>query len=224
MGNGKFIVFEGCDGCGKSTLLENFKEYLEKQGYDVISTREPGGTDVGEEIRDIIMKHDNLSSTTECMLFGAARQELINQVILPALLENKIVLCDRYYYSNIVYQSMKAMNMYNIKSLNEQYLNLIYPNYVFYLDIDPDVAKYRMKNRVDNTRFDNYDLDYHRRCRIKYNGIMDEIERDSKITKVCRIDSTTNNEIEVLSKAISFFKLNEDTHGGNYEQPTTDNC
>jgi len=105
---GLFITFEGPDGSGKTTQIKLAAHYLQKKGYDVLATVEPGGTPIGEKIRDILLDKKNLDMTakTETLLFLASRAQLVSRVIKPALEENKIVICDRFFDSTIVYQGI----------------------------------------------------------------------------------------------------------------------
>ena len=98
-----FITLEGMDGCGKSTITEEVVKHLKNKGYEVLLTREPGGTELGEKIREII-KHDDMSLSTEILLLNAIRMEHLHKVIIPALNKGKIVVCDRYIDSTMVYQ------------------------------------------------------------------------------------------------------------------------
>jgi dTMP kinase len=108
MAKGLFITFEGTDGSGKTTQIELLTKYLKEKGYNVINTIEPGGTAIGDKIRDILLdrKNKGMSPRTETLLFQASRAELVLKVILPALDSGKIVICDRFYDSTIVYQGM----------------------------------------------------------------------------------------------------------------------
>lgn len=105
---GIFITMEGPDGSGKSTQIELLKQYLEHKGYDIVIAREPGGTAISEVIREIILDpaHKEMSHMTELLLYAAARAQLVNQVIEPALLEGKAVICDRFVESSAVYQGI----------------------------------------------------------------------------------------------------------------------
>jgi dTMP kinase len=105
---GLFITFEGLDGSGKTTQMELLRDYLKKRGFDVVTTIEPGGTEIGQKIREILLDEENLemSHKTETFLFLASRAELVSKVILPALTEGKIVISDRFFDSTIVYQGI----------------------------------------------------------------------------------------------------------------------
>uniref|UniRef100_UPI0004A372A0 dTMP kinase n=1 Tax=Thermoanaerobacter sp. A7A TaxID=1350366 RepID=UPI0004A372A0 len=100
---GKFISFEGIDGCGKTTQIKFLKEYLLKQGYNILVLREPGGTKVGEKVRDILLDKNNfISPVTEMLLYASSRAQLVEEKILPAIEEGKIVLLDRFVDSSYV--------------------------------------------------------------------------------------------------------------------------
>ena len=107
---GIFITFEGIDGCGKSTQCELLKDYLKDNGKDFIFVREPGGTEIGERIREILLdkKNSRMTARTELLLFEAARAQITDEVIKPALEEGKIVLCDRFFDSSSAYSLFKA--------------------------------------------------------------------------------------------------------------------
>ena len=106
MSNGYFISFEGVDGSGKSTQISKLKEYLEESGYDVILSREPGGTRIGEQIRSVILDPANreMTAVAEALLYAASRAQHVHDVIAPAVKEGKIVICDRFVDSSIAYQ------------------------------------------------------------------------------------------------------------------------
>ncbi|MBP3431802.1 MAG: dTMP kinase [Clostridia bacterium] len=133
MKKGFLISFEGGEGCGKSTQLKKFAIFLEEEGFDFLITREPGGTEVGEKIRNILL-HDKaaLSSKTEFLLFSASRCKLIEEVIIPALNEGKIVVLDRYFDSSYTYQGYAG-------NLNLQDLQTI-TNFAIGDDAQPDLT------------------------------------------------------------------------------------
>ena len=108
MKKGLFITFEGLDGSGKTTQIELLKNYLKSKGFDVVTTIEPGGTEIGGKIRNILLDKGNLdmSHKAETFLFLASRAELVSKVIAPALREGKIVICDRFFDSTVVYQGI----------------------------------------------------------------------------------------------------------------------
>ena len=123
---GYFISFEGIDGSGKSTQIQKLAEFLETIGFDVIITREPGGSIGGEEIRNLLLQGevDRWSAETEILLFTAARRDHLERIILPAIGNGKIVICDRFTDSTRMYQGMRGPNLRNlVDMLNENIIN-----------------------------------------------------------------------------------------------------
>ena len=146
----RFITFEGIDGSGKTTQIKLLKEHLERQGTSVTSTREPGGTKIGEEIRSLILsgKYGRLPVETEIMLFGADRVQHVKEIIKPALLKGDVVLCDRFTDSTIAYQGYRLYGDLNfINKLNELTAGGLTPGLTILLDIKANVALERCKNR-----------------------------------------------------------------------------
>ncbi len=122
MRKGIFITFEGGDGCGKTTIINMLKEKLKSIGRDVLIPREPGATLIGEQIRDILLDRENKNMTerTELLLYEASRAQNCFEVIMPALKEGKVVLCDRFYDSSIAYQGYgRGMDIESIKKINK---------------------------------------------------------------------------------------------------------
>lgn len=164
---GIFIVVEGGEGAGKSTVCKALGERLTKAGYDVVVTREPGGCDKAEKIREIIMNTKGLNPMAEAGLFASARAIHNQEVIKPALEAGKIVICDRYILSNMVYQGYMNEKdvcsplIHNILEMNEEMGNIM-PDYTLYMDIDPKVGLARIsKTNRDTNRFDELDIEKH---------------------------------------------------------------
>ncbi len=149
MNKGLFITFEGGDACGKSTQVKLFREYVEKHPMKdkFVFLREPGGTELGEEIRKLLLSY-NLDAPVpkaELMLFLASRAQICEKVIIPALNEGKIVVADRFYDSTIAYQGMARgiMSPEGILNLNRSILGNITPDLTFYLKLSPEDARAR---------------------------------------------------------------------------------
>ena len=154
---GLMISFEGVDGCGKSTQIAYVEEYLREQGYDVLRTREPGGCAISEKIREIILdiRNDGMNLHTEALLYAAARAQLVEQVILPALHQGKIVLCDRFVDSSAAYQGeARGMGMETVLSYNAYAVEHCMPDHTFYLDFTPQAARERMNGRGEKDRME----------------------------------------------------------------------
>lgn len=152
--NGKFITFEGGEGVGKTTQISLVKNELIKQGFDVVTTREPGGTVLGEKIREILLTGsvDKMSPMAEALLFTAAREYHVNKVIKPALKENKIVLCDRFVDTTFAYQGVAhGLGVDKMKQLYNLAVGDFYPDLTIIFDIAKDKASgnYTVKNRFE---------------------------------------------------------------------------
>lgn len=133
---GQFITLEGPDGSGKSTIIKLLGEYLEEKGIDFIMTREPGGTPIGEEIRDIILdnKNTNMGPETEALLYAASRGgQHVHEKIIPALEKDKLVLCDRFVLSSLAYQGVgRQLGIKEVKMINDFALKGIYPDLILF--------------------------------------------------------------------------------------------
>jgi dTMP kinase len=147
---GIFITFEGIDGCGKSTQCEMLKDYLTEYGKEFIFVREPGGTEIGERIREILLDKKNtlMTARTELLLFEAARAQITDEVIKPALDDGKIVICDRFFDSSSAYQGMaRGMGMDFVASLNMAATGGLKPDITFFFDISAEEALERRGKR-----------------------------------------------------------------------------
>ena len=147
---GIFITFEGIDGCGKSTQCEMLKDYLKEYGKEFIFVREPGGTEIGERIREILLdkKNTQMTARTELLLFEAARAQITDEVIKPALEDGKIVICDRFFDSSSAYQGMaRGMGMDFVANLNMAATGGLKPDVTFFFDISAEEALVRRGKR-----------------------------------------------------------------------------
>jgi dTMP kinase len=139
-----FVTFEGVDGSGKSTQAGLLVEWLEAEGHDVLLTREPGGTPVGEAVRRLLLHGDDLADWTEAALFAAARSEHVARAIRPALAAGRIVVCDRYLDSSVAYQGLaRGLGRERVRELSETVTGGLLPDRTFLLLIDPDLARER---------------------------------------------------------------------------------
>lgn len=167
-----FISFEGGDGSGKTTMINIVNDFLKTNGYETVVTREPGGCVVSEEIRKVILDY-NVDSKTEALLFAAARHEHILQTIKPALTSNKVVLCDRFVESSLIYQGVgRGLTIPTIQLLNNWILEDTKPDLIIYLKIDHHIAQARMKNRLNqNNRIDNESDEFHKQINDAYDNL-----------------------------------------------------
>lgn len=140
---GLFITLEGMDGCGKTTQTKLLEAYLKDNGHDVILVREPGSTSIGEKIRSIILDTDNtmMANTTEMLLYAFARAQLVAEIIHPAINSGKVVICDRFLDSSLVYQGFgRGISLDILMNINNVALNSIEPDITLFFDISPEVA------------------------------------------------------------------------------------
>jgi dTMP kinase len=150
-----FITFEGIDGCGKTTQIKLLSEYLKLKNFEVVNIREPGGTAANEKIRRILLENNEfISPVSELFLFEAARNNLINTIIKPALSDNKIVISDRFFDSTTAYQGYgRGLDINMINSINDIAIESIYPDITFFLDINIEEATkrglHKNKDRIE---------------------------------------------------------------------------
>ena len=172
--SGYFITFEGSEGCGKTTQIEALAKALEAQGKTVLITREPGGTLIGEKIRNLLQdpSHKNeISDMAELLLFSASRAELIASRIQPALKRGESVICDRFYDSTYVYQGLgRAIGMGIVEQLNQITVGTLKPDLTILLDLDAKVGIERAKSRQSGEldRIENESLAFFEAVRNGY--------------------------------------------------------
>ena len=167
---GLFISFEGIDGCGKSTQIDLLAKYFTKLKKPIVKTEEPGGTAGANEIRKILLRENNFqwSVETEALLFMAARNDHVEKVIKPAIKDNKIVICDRFMDSTIVYQGMRSPKAKKLSSTLFE-LIAINPDITFLIDMEPEIALNRALNRsTEEDRFENYGINFQHELRKNF--------------------------------------------------------
>jgi dTMP kinase len=170
----KFITFEGVDGAGKSTHLSWFAEALRQRGQDVVVTREPGGTALGEQLREILL-HQTMGMDTEALLMFAARAEHIAQVISPALLAGRVVISDRFSDASFAYQgSGRGMDWGKLKQLEAWVHNDLQPDLTLFFDVPVEVARLRLANNTTPDRFEREHGDFFERVRAGYHRRVQE--------------------------------------------------
>lgn len=165
-----FITFEGPDGSGKTTHARLLAEYLQARGYAVVLTREPGGTAIGEQVREVILSSRNraMRNETEVLLFSAARAQIVAEVIRPALAADKIVLCDRYADSTLAYQGYGlGLDLDALRAITRFATRGLMPDLTFFVDVPVEVGLAR-RQRGETNRLDQKDVDYHTRVRNGY--------------------------------------------------------
>jgi len=177
----KFICLEGIDGCGKSTQVAALGDFLEKEGFRVLRIREPGGTEISEAVRQIILNPEykgKMGNLTELFLYNAARAQLIHEVIKPALRKGFVVLADRFAYSTLAYQGYgRGLDIEMIKNLLCMACGVFFPNKTFIFDIPVSVCKERrLKDAANNRndRIEQEDDEFFERVRQGYLTIAKE--------------------------------------------------
>ncbi len=170
-----FITLEGPEGSGKTSHIPYLVEFLREKGYTVFPTREPGGTSIGEQIRDVLhsLKNAEMNPRTETLLYQAARAQFVEQILKPHLAANEIVISDRYSDSTIAYQGYgHQQNLSQVRALVNYATGGLVPDLTLLLDVDVEVGLQRSEQRRAKggewNRLDAYQLDFHRRVRAGY--------------------------------------------------------
>lgn len=205
---GKFITFEGGEGAGKSVSIQRVKENFEKLGYDVIVTREPGGTSVSEQLREVLVNKENtgIDVVTEMYILIAARNEHLVNKIIPALESGKIVLCDRFVDSSLVYQGhVGELGIEYVFDKNMDVIGDCIPDLTLYFDLDPEIGLSRISKNKDRevNRFDLKKLDYHLRVREGYLRVADMFsDRIKKVDASLSIDEVVEEVTRIVSERL----------------------
>ncbi|MCX7747342.1 MAG: dTMP kinase [Clostridia bacterium] len=171
MKRGIFITVEGTDGSGKTTQIKLMSEYLKEKGFQVIVTREPGGTEIGEKIRSVILDPENtrMGENTELMLYAACRAQLVSEVIKPELEKGNIIICDRFIDSSYAYQGAgRGIDLNLVTDINRVALDGITPDITFFFDISPKVALLRRVAATGADRIEKEEMDFHMRVYSGY--------------------------------------------------------
>ena len=194
---GLFIVMEGPDGSGKTTQINLLKEYLEEAGYECLITREPGGTVIGEEVRQLILnpEHKEMSPVTEMLLYAASRAQLVNEVIGPALEEGKIVISDRFVDSSIVYQGIaRKLGISTVSAVNAPGIGIYRPDGIFFIDLSEAEGLRRKKEQKNLDRMEQEGIDFHHMVSEGYRKVL------SGRPEVMKIDG--GRSIDTIQKKI----------------------
>ena len=196
-----FISFEGTEGVGKTTLIRKIYEYLVQQGQEVILTREPGGTPMAEQIRSLLLSvnHDeNMSNDTELLLMYAARAQHLQQVIVPALLAGKTVLCDRFTDASFAYQCAgRGLSREKLNVLNQNFVSHM-PNVTFWLDAPIELGMSRARERGALDRFEQEKVAFFEKVRAGYQELFEQSPERMK-----RLDATQSPE-QVFAQAVAY--------------------
>lgn len=200
---GHFITFEGGEGAGKTTVIQLVKEKLIQAGYDVLVTREPGGIQIAEKIREVILDtdHTEMEERTEALLYAAARRQHLVQKVVPALKENKIVLCDRFIDSSLAYQGYaRNIGMEEVLSINEFAIENCMPGLTLFFDITPEEGLQRVHANLarEKNRLDLEAMSFHHKV---YEGYQQLLEKFPNRIKTVQANQAVD---EVLSDAFEY--------------------
>ena len=197
-----FITFEGPEGSGKSTQLPELARFLEEFGMSVVKTREPGGTKIGDQIREVLMRMDNteLHPRTEILLFLAARAQLVEELIVPSLQQGKIVLCDRYGDSTLAYQGYgHGLDLDSLRAMLHFATGGLKPDLTILLDVDVVTGLKRKKVKEEWNRLDAFELSFHERVREGYHILAKKEPDRWKIVDATQEPEQVQKEIRTLA-------------------------
>ena len=194
---GLFITLEGPDGSGKSTVATKLCERLKNEGYEVVHTREPGGIEISESIRNIILdpKNTMMDSKTEALLYAASRRQHLVEKVFPAVEQGKIVICERFVDSSLAYQGFgRQIGMDEVLSINLFAIDNTYPDMTIYLDIDEQAGLDRLKDRDFKDRLDQESIDFHHRVKQGYQEVLKRFKDRIQIVDASKtIDEVTQD-------------------------------
>jgi dTMP kinase len=205
---GKFISFEGPDGSGKTSVIKVVEKHLIDKGYEVVITREPGGIKISEKIRDVIhdVEHTEMDPRTEALLYAASRSQHLNQKIIPAVNEGKIVLCDRYVDSSLAYQGYgRKLGFDEVLAINMFAINGIFPDLTIFVDVSPEVGLKRVfsTEEREKNRLDLEPLKFHKKIYEGYQELLKKYpNRIKRINGEQALDLVANEAMSLIKKAL----------------------
>ena len=224
MSHGIFITLEGIDGTGKSTHARRLAAYLRQRGIATVLTREPGGTNVGEQIRRLLLnpKITKMSSLTELTLMYAAREQHLEEVVRPALARGHVVISDRYNDASFAYQGYgRMLGAQTVRALDRIICGSTQPELTLLLDLDPQAAlgrarKRNKRQRVKNTRFENHGLKFQKRVRTGYLALARQQPRRIKLVQADRPVAEIEGEIrKIVDALLARRRVRVTTNGGS---------
>ena len=165
-----FVTFEGGEGSGKSTAIKSLVEKLKQEGFDILLTREPGGTPISEQIREVILnkQNTNMDPVTEAYLYAASRRQHVVEKVRPALKEGKLVLCDRYLDSSLAYQGgARGLGFDMILGINKHAIDGLFPDVTIFFDLKPEIglARINANSGREINRLDVEKMEFHLKVR-----------------------------------------------------------
>ena len=206
MKQGMFITVEGPEGAGKTTVVQLLVQELQKEGYKVVSTREPGGIKIAEQIRHVILDKENTSmdERTEALLYAAARRQHLVEKVIPSIEEGAVVLCDRFVDSSLAYQGhARGLGMDEVLRINQFAISGFMPALTLYFDIAPEEGLKRIEqsNVREVNRLDLENLSFHRKVREGYLMLVDQYqERIKVINAEMSVEHVFNQALSVIKQ------------------------
>jgi dTMP kinase len=197
-----FVTFEGLDGSGKSTQADLLRRRLEAEGREVVATREPGGTPLGEHVRELLLRGDAMTPWSEAALFTAARAQLVEDVIRPALDRGADVICDRYLDSSLAYQGLaRGLGIERVLQLNLEATGGLLPDVTFLLLVDPEDSHARLGEERD--RIEREDDDFRARVDAAYRQLAELFPRRVVALDASRTPDEIAEEIDGRLRALA---------------------
>ncbi len=206
MKKGYFITFEGPDGSGKTTVCNAVYQRLKDMGYDVVHTREPGGIEIAEKIRDIILDPQNvmMDAKTEALLYAASRRQHLVEKVIPSIEAGKVVICERFVDSSLAYQGYgRELGFDEVLSINKFAIGDYFPDMTVYLDVDEKTGLERIKDRAFKDRLDQESIDFHHRVNEGYQKVIDVFKDRISIVDASKpLDSVIEDALSRVKELI----------------------
>ncbi len=208
MAEGLFLTFEGCDGCGKTTVLKRVSALLEEKGIPFLLTREPGGSHIAEEIRNVILDRNNTEMDPRCeaLLYAASRRQHLVEIVLPALKKGELVLSDRYLDSSLAYQGYaRGIGMEEVYSINLFATSGRLPDLTFFLDLSPEEALERIHKNASRevNRLDLEKENFHKKVYEGYKILLKKYpERIVRIDAKQTVEEESKQIVDIILKRL----------------------
>ena len=204
---GYFITLEGPDGSGKTTVADAVVEKLNKQGIEVVHTREPGGIDIAEQIRNVILdpKNTAMDAKTEALLYAASRRQHLVEKVFPAVKAGKIVICERFVDSSLAYQGYaRSIGIDEVLSINLFAIDNTFPDLTIYLDVDEQTGLNRLSNRSFKVRLDQESIEFHHRVNEGYKEVLKRYkDRISVVDASQELDKVVDDTYQLIINLIN---------------------
>ena len=204
---GYFITLEGPDGSGKTTVADAVVDRLNKQGIEVVHTREPGGIDIAEQIRNVILdpKNTTMDAKTEALLYAASRRQHLVEKVFPAVKAGKIVICERFVDSSLAYQGYaRSIGIDEVLSINLFAIDNTFPDLTIYLDVDEQTGLNRLSNRSFKDRLDQESIEFHHRVNEGYKEVLKRYkDRISVVDASQELDKVVDDTYQLIINLIN---------------------